>query len=103
MVCWGIPHISETTIDEICVREYQSNIEMNLFSPPLPEKDLREVLTKFIGFEANVTFESYSDWIKRQTRRGKMATKFPTQKAVDKELNNYYRHETAGVPLSSLA
>ena len=85
MVIWGVSHISKKTIEEILVRQYESDIAIQILKEPISKEQLREELTKYIGYQANVFFESYPEWVKRQTRRGEWATIFKSKKAIEKE------------------
>ena len=92
MMAWGIGHLSEKTIAEIVVREFESGIGTGMLDHKdlTPEK-LKETLMPFVGFETNVTFETYREWVERQTSQGKRKSSFTTGKQIDEAWDEYRR------------
>jgi hypothetical protein len=95
---WSISHISEQTIEEAIHRELDFHWHMIEWEkvPDEQKKDrkdrekfIRDSLTPFIGYQTNVSFETITDWIARYVRRGKDASLFKSEKAIDKEYDAF--------------
>lgn len=94
MICWGVSHISEESIEEIVLRECHTkfgilNIPEELKTQDEKDNYVREMLKVYIGFQTNVIFETRSHWINRQTGNLIPKSKFKSEKVIEEEHDRF--------------
>ena len=93
LVVWAVSHISKTTIEEIIEREMTGLAPM--FTRPKNTNDdeyreqIEEMLTPFIGFEANVHTETFKEWVNIKVQHKYRRSKLKSRAAITKEQTQY--------------
>lgn len=100
LMCWDIDHISEETIEEIIIREFESDwpvLNQEAFvneDGTKMDRDeriemVREMLTPFIGYETNVDYKCMREHIKKRTGNLMRKSLLPGKKEINAELKRY--------------
>lgn len=103
LVICGIPHISPKTIPEFVNRALDRRLFNERFLMDLRlemkqahnEEALSKYLERFIGFEANVSFETTKEWVDRHYKWFIRNSMFKTEKDIRAEHDHYIAYKTA--------